>query len=452
MIVFPFKTAYVNKNGQINQNSLEYNSTHFMNDYYERLLYINMKIGNPPQEIKVFLTYQECAFKIGKANKCIYEEEYLSYYNRNKSLDFNYTDLYIYHVGEFEKDSCSAKDTIYAYTDLNLENYINFKDIGFYLGSDTNEPVCGVIGFKMNLYQGFCPYINNIIRSFKSNNITNNYNWIIKYNTNDEGILVIGCNMNEIISNFDENKLFNLKSRFVGNHYPWSFNIDEIICGQNNHSIKGSDMWVEIENDFSLLLGNNMYEDYIEKEFFNEYINQNICSKDTYELGLYNYKYYVYECDKEKFGKEQLKNFPSMSFILKEIETEIYFESKDLFTETKYKYFFNIIFSIYGGSKWIFGKIFLKKYPIIFNLDQNVIQIYNDINKNIEPNQNNNISKTTIFLIVFGIFVLVCLTGFLCYLLGKNLNTIRKKKANELSDDEYDYTSKEDKNNYNYPS
>ena len=219
VIIYPFKTAYVNKNGEIDKNSKDYNATHFMNDYYNRLLYIKLEIGNPPQEIKTILTYDDCSFKIGKAKKCINETEHLSHYNRNKSSDFSYTDFYTVHISEFEQDSCSAKDAIYAYTDFNLKNYAKFKDIGFYLGSDTNDELCGIIGFKMNKYNsGTCPKINNFIRSFKSNNIINNYNWILKYNSLDDGLFIIGSNMNEIIPNYDEKKSVKIQSRFIGGH------------------------------------------------------------------------------------------------------------------------------------------------------------------------------------------------------------------------------------------
>ena len=52
-IIFPFNTIKENKNGEINIDNKEYNSTHFMNDYFKRLNYIEMKIGNPKQEINV---------------------------------------------------------------------------------------------------------------------------------------------------------------------------------------------------------------------------------------------------------------------------------------------------------------------------------------------------------------------------------------------------------------
>ena len=72
IIIYPFKTAYVNKNGEIDKNSKEYNVTHFMNEYYNRSLYIKLEIGNPPQEIKTILTYDDCSFVIGRSKQCIY--------------------------------------------------------------------------------------------------------------------------------------------------------------------------------------------------------------------------------------------------------------------------------------------------------------------------------------------------------------------------------------------
>ena len=108
-----------------------------------------------------------------------------------------------------------------------MKNYVKFKDFGFYLGSDTNEELCGVIGFKMNNYNSRrCGKINNFIRSYKSNNIINNYNWILKYNSIDEGLFIIGSNMNEIIPNYDEKKSTKINTRYIGVTYPWSFDYD----------------------------------------------------------------------------------------------------------------------------------------------------------------------------------------------------------------------------------
>ena len=39
LVVFPFKTAYVNRNGEITSDNIEYNTTHFAQDNIDESLY-----------------------------------------------------------------------------------------------------------------------------------------------------------------------------------------------------------------------------------------------------------------------------------------------------------------------------------------------------------------------------------------------------------------------------
>ena len=121
-------------------------------------------------------------------------------------------------------------------------------------------------------------------------------------------------------------------------------------------------------------------------------------------------------------------------------QKKIFFDYKDLFTETKYKYFFNIIFDKNNKYNIDLGKLFLKKYPINFDFENEVIDIYDNYiekqNDN-KGNQNgNNDNNMTLYIILACILVVI--TGVLGYFLGKYLNKIRKKRANELKDD-YEY-------------
>ena len=91
----------------------------------------------------------------------------------------------------------------------------------------------------------------------------------------------------------------------------------------------------------------------------------------------------------------------------------------------------------------------------MINIDENTIKIYDNYIEEENDNNNNNdnfsgSSGIKTFLLVFGIIILFVIIGVLGYFLGKNVNKTRKKKANELTDDEYDYISKEDiiKNNF----
>ena len=447
IIVLPFKTSYVNRNGNIDQNSKEYNATHFMNDYFKTLLYTTIEMGNPSQKIKVLVTYEDCGYKIGLAKKCINDSNYLSYYNRNKSKDFNYTEVIPYHIPEFEQDSWSAEDSIYLYTDTKLKKYKYFKKLDFYLGSDTDKPLCGVIGLTMNDYQSYCPKLS-FIKNLKSKNITENYKWITKYTSDDEGLIIIGSDMKSIISKFDEEKLFSVYSRKVIGTYPWTFNIDRVVIGDDLDDADYDEMWVEIINDFSFLIGNEKYRKFTEK-YFEEEFEKEICSKHLYTTNeMPSTNYYVIECDKEKISSKMINNFPSLTFISKSLGTDIYFEGKQLFTETKYKYFFNVMFPYYGNALWIFGKLFLKNYPVMINLDQDLIEIYKEKDYKDDGNDNSKKSFSSKELAAYSIIIILLLivTGVLCYFLGKYLNKMRKKKPNELTDDEYDYTSKDEIN------
>ena len=439
MVVFPFKISSVNRNGNITKNDKEYNSTHFFNDYYDQPLYTTLEIGNPSQKVKAILTYQDCGFKIGKAKHCIDDEEYLSYYNKNESSDYKKTDYCQIPIQEFDNGN-SANETLYAYNDINLKNYKKFNDIGFYLGTDTKDQLCAVIGFKMDNYEYFCQKINNIVRSFKSANIVNNYQMMIKYNSDNEGIFIIGGDVKDYYSNFKEDNYFTLNSMLIGTTYPWAFNFSEVIVDGNK--INQDVQMAEIENDFSLMQGSETYRKYVFDKFFDDYIQKGICSKNYNATGTYN-GYYIVECDKEKnFGSNDIKNFPKLSLIVKEFNNSIFsFSYKELFTETKYKYFFNVVFPKYSNEIWILGKIFLKKYTFVLNLDQKTISFYNIIE---EKEEKSSVFSTV--LIVSLIVILVVVVGVVMYFVGKYVNKTRKKKANELTDDLYDY---EPQNNSN---
>ena len=453
-LVFPFKTILGNNFDNINSDSQEYNSTHYLKNNFNKVIYTTIKIGEPPQEVNTIITYNDCNFKIGKARKCIYSSEYLSYYNHNLSKSFNYTDYYNYHLSEFEGNKGqSAEDIIYAYTDLNLKNFAKFENIGFYLGSDTNDSLCGIIGFKIENYATFCYESNNIIKSFKSKDIINNYEWILNYTSEEQGFLILGGDLKDLIPNYKKEKLYNISTIMGGSDFPWMIIISKIECGENNNTIIISkEVKAEINNDYSLIVGGSSYENYIQNNFFNEYIKQNICSINLINYAD-NHKYYVYECDKEKFNKSNIDKFPKLAFTPRYYDNKFNFEGKDLFVETKYKYFFNIIFMFpWGDNYWIFGKKFLQKFPTMINFKSKFIQIYNDDNREESiinnNNYNNKLSRKYIILMILLILVLLCIFSTLFYFLGKNLNKLRKKKANEF-DDGYDYTSAEEKNAIN---
>ena len=108
--------------------------------------------------------------------------------------------------------------------------------------------------------------------------------------------------------------------------------------------------------------------------------------------------------------------------------------------ETEDKYELGILSEIgYSSTEWKLGRVFLKKYQIIFDDDNGLIGFYRSVN-NIEEEKKSGMS--TALKIVILVFV-SCVFLFLSFLIYKKINSLskRKKFANELEDD-FMYISK----------
>lgn len=86
----------------------------------------------------------------------------------------------------------------------------------------------------------------------------------------------------------------------------------------------------------------------------------------------------------------------------------------------------------------------------MIDLEQKLIKIYAGKDEPINGHnlEEDNNSERIIILIVVT-FILLIVFGTICYCLGKNWDKIRKKRANELKDDDYDYTQVENNNAIN---
>ena len=252
-----------------------------------------------------------------------------------------------------------------------------------------------------------------------------------------------------MFSNYDEDKLFIVNTNLNSTKNNWGFDIQRVISGNDNYIVSNDISRGEIDNDLALIQGSSSYYDYIENNFFKQYFDNKICTKYMWYLNIY-FQYFVIECDKKQFSEKDINSFPKLFLIGFNAQVKFVFDANDLFTETKYKYFFNVIFSIYRLEYWILGKIFLKKYLTIIDYKEKKISVYlgQDIPINEQIEEKSEIYKKDLFIIAI-IVILFLIFGFLCYIIGKNINKKRKKKAYELTDNDYEYTSTNENNTIN---
>ena len=71
-----------------------------------------------------------------------------------------------------------------------------------------------------------------------------------------------------------------------------------------------------------------------------------------------------------------------------------------------------------------------------------------DRNKNNEENSGNNKNMLLLIIVIIGIIFIIIVAVGIAFFVGKKWNGIRKKRANELNDDDFDYSSQQ-KNNSN---
>ena len=142
--------------------------------------------------------------------------------------------------------------------------------------------------------------------------------------------------------------------------------------------------------------------------------------------------------------KEFYAKFPTIYFEHLDFNYTFTLDSKDLFIEKDGYLYFGLVSQNEKLNNWRFGQLFLKKYRLVFNNDRKSIGYYIK-HKEKEYNPEKSKSKISIglILLIVGIVILIgeTIIAVVCIKKYKCLN--RKKRANELMDDDYEYKSDE---------
>ena len=157
---------------------------------------------------------------------------------------------------------------------------------------------------------------------------------------------------------------------------------DEIKFNHNNNEYIENNKEVYFDFFSKFIKGSSEYNDEIDKLFFDDLIKANLCSKENITENKINIKYLIYSCINNKYIKEKIKNFPSLSFNIKIDNLIFTFTYEDLFKIFNNKYFFMIIFpkdnNIERLNRWFIGEIFLSKYIPTFHLEKKTISFYSN--------------------------------------------------------------------------
>ena len=398
-----------------------------IDDPDEYYLTTNLNIGEPIQELECEINFEISDY---------YLDNYPSYvipkYNISSSNSIEKTPIRNIASSKFTGGNL-IYETFYFYNDINCENKKKYEHIKIALPGIDNKLYGCEIGFQTrHSNQNSISFINEL-QSYK---IVNNYIWTLKLNNLDEGSLIIGAEPHEYDQNYKQSELKFINSFSEKSKPNWClyFKYDPTY---NNYTIN-LNIKVLISPKIYGVVANYHYLQAIEENFFKKYYEKNICQRTIISFQRRNYFKVV--CSKDYFTQKDIDSFFPLNLYSIAFNYTFILEGKELFLETEDKYELGILSEIgYSSTEWKLGRVFLKKYQIIFDDDNGLIGFYRSDN-NIEEEKKSGMSTALKIVILFFVS---CVFLFLSFLIYKKINSLskRKKFANELEDD-FMYISK----------
>ena len=432
-----------------------YNSD-VVHDIFYNILYANLSVGTPPQNIRCELRMNSQIFTI--CNKT---------FNKNNSSTYE-------ELSEYENDD-DNNDIAFGNKSMDILNINNKKEkINFILSNKLKYDIYlfGIIGFSIpkNIEDGVYTFFS----SLKKAQLINSYTWTLKFYNNISLMDTINGydnNIGELIfgnepHNYEKDKNRYNKTQLIkinpisSYELSWDINFDNFyLLYHDNENDNQTKVNIMLNGRTRLMPGVGFifmpkeFNYIINKRFFDPYFKENICRSKYINDSFYG----TIECDNNSSFK--IDQFPDLCFEHKEFETTFNFTYKDLFVynEKDDKYIFLMITDkyLYG---WIFGSIFLKKYQLIFNQDSKTIGYYKSMNYNPEKdidnmddnndnNDNNNNGNnhniennndTITKYIIIGLLLIVfsvLLISIGMFFQKKFFSKKKKIKVNELEDE-----------------
>ena len=412
-IILPFKTESIN-----------IESSKYIEGITDNKIYISIDVGDPPQKINLYLTMDTTSLIISNSSISSL------YYNNLKSDTYvNTSKLTQFYLEYFSKGYYSKENFIFpiSYDLSNTKKFSNIEFIHVIEYSDTSHISSGYFGLQI-------PKANkmNIFENLKNADVISSYVFEINYSSDNEGYLSIGEFPQKFTDKTDENirRANALPCSNDDKNLCWNLKFNDISFGD----IKvNRDRDATLTPELGVIVGTKEYMQKIEENYFGKSL------KDKCEQKLSENFYYYYECEKNA----DISTFKDLIFEHQEFMHNFILDKNDLFKTYGDKLYFLIVFDKFSsfGKSWKLGKPFIKKYNFLYGIDNKKIYFYGN-KANDDKSTNNLIYWVIIGILGLGVIVMIFLV------LTKVIFKPKKIKANELIED-YDYSSPENNNNEN---
>ena len=165
--------------------------------------------------------------------------------------------------------------------------------------------------------------------------------------------------------------------------------------GEEHYNFNEDQYYAILNPGYGVIKGPYLYKKLIEKDFFNDLKEREICTLNKEHKKLF------YTC-KPSYKSEIRDKFPTLYFYHHDFNYTFELDFEDLFYEKNGNLFFLICFDtgMFGDDKfteiseWILGRPFLDKYQFSFDVEKRRIVFYENLKGYINgPDKNENIKK-----------------------------------------------------------
>ena len=462
-IVIPFKNINTKQPQSFNFNDIS--GENFL-EFSQNKLVSSISIGTPYTSLELYLTMDYRLFFIGKGY-CLKNSE--SFYRPSKSSSFRYiNNLYYHNPFNDLRNMTVGNDKCTLYNNYNLNSNISLNSLQLYYGSIVDfsdkiydkEKICGVMGFKLHYEKSYYGELKGLEYTLKMNDINNSSFWSIEFfnetqrkkNNNFDGYIILGAADNKYLKGIRNVTYDNI--HFAYNSYTTG-SLEWMITFQSIFYYDLKDNITKMNYEFSNVAFNfdnkyyfmtKEYFESIQQNFFGEYISKGICAIHCLKEFYLKYKYIT--CHRNTFIEEK-KKFPKIYLFSSALNYTFELNYNDLFIDLNDDILFLMFYDPWNPKVFRFGEKFLSKYNFIFQIDQKNIGFINfdkEDKKSEEEKKRKIIANKKKFEIIWIIVLSVLLVGIIIGIfVGKKLwDNKRKKRANELVDDDYEYKSKKD--------
>ena len=395
---------------------------------------IDASFGSKMEKFKLALDLDSHAMTIPSVN-CTIADENIKKFSGSTSFQT---------IGEKIFSGERAFHGILGTDDFKLgENGVIIKNTRFiladqYSSSQRYNYKYAFMGLKSSINDD--DYNKSIIGQMKEKKFISDQIWFLNFNSDTKGNFVIGALPHTLYQNvYNESDM--ISQNCLQTSYLCILQFENIYLGKPGE--QSSTDYNLAQGKFSintkLFISTPNYGDYI-SNFFKKH--KDACNQVTLDDN-----YISYYCQKDKFKIDEI-GYLNFTLPKDKAEMDFIFEPKDLFYEKDGILYFLIIYkpndqiAPVDDYAWTLGTTFLQKYLITFKRDEkSIVHFYTKKMSEVQGGDGDgNKSKYIIIIVVLSVVFLACIAFLIFYIIKIKP---RKKKANELDDDGFDYQTKQ---------